>query len=95
MQGSEDKQREQWILTDLRYEIARKMPVEAVAREMFDVRLLTSQQWEIYETIRREEKGEYLLDCLQPGCFEKFISVLEEVKAEDLVKEISRYRRGT
>ena len=97
MQGSEDKQREQWILTDLRYELARKMPVEAVAREMLHVSLLTPQQWETYRTKTTEEKGEYLIDCLQkckPGCLEKFCSVLCEVNAEDLVKEISQYRKG-
>ena len=95
MQGSEDKQTEQGILIDLRYEIARKMPVEATAREMLQDGLLTPQQWEIYTTKSIEERGEYLLDCLQPGCLEKFCSVLHKVGAEDLVKEISRYRKGS
>ena len=93
MQEPSDEQ----ILKDLRYELAREMPAENVALQMYKDRLLPPKEWETFTRLT-EDKGEYLLNCLQrsrePGFMQKFCSVLDTVGAESLVKTITHHRNG-
>lgn len=92
MQEPSDEQ----ILKDLFYELAREMPAEDVALQMYKDRLLLHNEWEDYKKLK-EDKGEYLLSCLrrshEPGFMQKFCSVLDTVGAKDLLKKVS-HRMG-
>ena len=93
MQQSSDEQ----ILKDLYYELAREMPAERVGFQMYTDHLLLPKEWEIFTKLT-EDKGEYLLECLQrsreSGFMEKFCSVLDKIGAENLLKTISYHRNG-
>lgn len=93
MQQSSDEQ----ILKDLFYEIAREMPAEHVGLQMYEDHLLLPKEWEMFTKLT-EDKGEYLLNCLQrsrePRFMEKFCSVLDKIGAENLSKTISHHRDG-
>jgi hypothetical protein len=93
MQQPSDEQ----ILKDLYYELAREMPAEKVALQMYKDRLLLPTEWEAFTKLT-EDKGEYLLDCLKrsqvPGFMQKFCSVLDKIGAKNLLKTISDHRNG-
>lgn len=93
MQEPSDEQ----VLKDLYYEIAREMPVEDVALQMYKDCLLLPKEWETYNKLT-DNKEEYLLQCLQrsnePGYMQKFCSVLDKVGAKHLMKAITHHRKG-